>query len=64
MKQVKPIAQIINGRYNASVIVKHIAMDLANFHKLNPNFDNAIASAGKYELRLPPEKMDFLNEKN
>ncbi|MFC0775203.1 lytic transglycosylase domain-containing protein [Terrimonas alba] len=59
------IAQTINGRYNASVIVKHIEMDLASFQKINPDFDNMIASNGKYELRLPSEKMDvFRTKKN
>ena len=55
---IKSITQTITGRYNASVIVKHIAMELAEFRKLNPNFDNLIATSGKYELRLPVEKMD------
>lgn len=59
----KSITQLINGRYNASVIVKHIAMDIADFHKLNPNFDNLIASSGKYELRLPVDKMDSFKTK-
>jgi len=59
----KSITQLINGRYNASVIVKHIAMDIAEFHKLNPNFDNLIASSGKYELRLPVDKMDSFKTK-
>ena len=58
------VTQIINGRYNSSVIVKHIEMNIADFQKINPDFDNAIASAGKYELRLAPEKMDaFLTKK-
>lgn len=57
------IAQTINGRYNAAVIVKHIEMDLASFQKINPDFDNMIASNGKYELRLPSEKMDIFKTK-
>ncbi|MGZ8525122.1 MAG: lytic transglycosylase domain-containing protein [Chitinophagaceae bacterium] len=59
----KSMTQLINGRYNAFIIVKHIAMDLADFHKLNPNFDNLIASSGKYELRLPVDKMDSFKTK-
>lgn len=55
----KPLAQTINGRYNAAVIAKHIAMDIADFHKINPNFDSSIASNGTYELRLPADKMDI-----
>ena len=58
------ITKTINGRYNSSVIVKHIEMDIADFTRINPGFDNAIASAGKYELRLAPAKMDvFMNKK-
>ncbi|MEP7374895.1 MAG: lytic transglycosylase domain-containing protein [Chitinophagaceae bacterium] len=58
------ISQTINGRYNSSVIVKYIVMDIAVFHKINPNFDREIASNGKYELRLPADKMDvFLTKK-
>lgn len=59
----KSVTQLINGRYNASIIVKHIAMDIADFHKLNPNFENLIASSGKYELRLPVDKMDSFKTK-
>ena len=57
------IAQTINGRYNSTVIVKHIAMDMASFQKINPNFDNVIASNGKYELHLPSDKMDLFMSK-
>lgn len=57
------IAQTINGRYNASVIIKHLEMDLASFQKINPNFDNMIASNSKYELRLPSDKMDIFKTK-
>lgn len=51
--------QSITGRYNAAVITKHITMELAAFKKINPNFDNEIASKGKYELRLPADKMEI-----
>jgi membrane-bound lytic murein transglycosylase D len=52
-------AELINGRYNAAIISKYIAMELADFHRINPDFDNIIATSGKYELRLSPEKMDI-----
>jgi len=62
--------QSISGRYNASVLAKHISMDLATFNKMNPNFDRHVASNGVYELQLPEDKMaiflerksDILNE--
>jgi len=58
------VSQTINGRYNSSVIVKYIVMDIGIFQKINPNFDRDISSDGKYELRLPADKMDvFLAKK-
>ena len=39
-------------------------MDIAAFNKMNPEFDKLIADNGKYELRLPNNKMDiFLAKK-
>jgi membrane-bound lytic murein transglycosylase D len=56
--------EIISGRYNSLVIVKYITMDIAAFNKMNPNFDKLIADNGKYELRLPNDKMNiFLAKK-
>jgi membrane-bound lytic murein transglycosylase D len=62
---IEPKMQVINGRYNSSVIARFIAMDIAAFNKLNPNFDKLIAdNDGRYELRLPDAKMDiFLAKK-
>lgn len=58
------VMQQISGRYNSSVIVKHIEMDILIFNKINPDFDKEIAFNGIYELRLPAEKMDiFLTKK-
>lgn len=56
--------QMITGRYNAAVISKHLSMDLATFNRINPNFDKLIATNGKYEMRLPIDKMTvFANKK-
>jgi membrane-bound lytic murein transglycosylase D len=52
-------SQVISGRYNAGVIAKHLSMDAVSFNKMNPDFDKLIAANGKYELRLPEEKMDI-----
>ncbi len=62
-KTGKSISQIINGRYNASIIAKHVAMDIVLFHRINPGFDNLIATSGKYEMNLPSEKMDIFKTK-
>jgi membrane-bound lytic murein transglycosylase D len=56
--------QPVSGRYNSGVIVKYIASDIATFNRYNPGFDKAIANNGKYDLRLPNDKMDiFLAKK-
>ena len=49
----------ITGRFSSSVIIKHVEIDLATFNRFNPGFDNAIAINGKYELRLPTQKMNI-----
>ena len=51
-------AYTISGRFNSSVILKHIEMDKAAFDHYNPGFDNKMAVEGKYELRLPIQKMN------
>ncbi len=53
------ITYTITGRFNSSVIIKYVEMDLATFHRYNPGFDNKIAIDGKYELRLPVQKMNI-----
>lgn len=59
------VMQLISGRYNSAVIVKYLEMDMAAFNKINPNFDKEIGFNGKYELRLPGDKMDiFLVKKS
>lgn len=56
--------QLITGRYNSSVIVKHIGMDMTVFNRYNPGFDKQVGTNGSYDLRLPADKMDiFLSEK-
>ena len=54
----------VAGRYNSTVIVKYIAMDIATFNRYNPGFDNQVGTIGTYDLRLPADKMDlFLAKK-
>ncbi len=49
----------ITGRFSSAIIIKYIDMDMATFNKYNPGFDNEIAVNGKYELRLPTQKMNL-----
>ncbi len=56
--------QPISGRYNASVLSRHIEMPIEEFSRYNPGFEREIANNGKYDLRLPHEKMQlFLSKK-
>lgn len=58
------VAHVITGRFNSSVILKYINMDKASFDHFNPGFDDKIAVEGKYELRLPVQKMNlFVNKR-
>ncbi|MES1221051.1 MAG: lytic transglycosylase domain-containing protein [Bacteroidota bacterium] len=50
-------AQFISGRYNSTVIAQFTAMDLNEFNRMNPDFDNQIIDAGSYNLQLPAGKM-------
>lgn len=52
------IAYKITGRFNSSVIIKYVEIDKATFDRYNPGFDNKMALEGKYELRLPTQKMN------
>jgi membrane-bound lytic murein transglycosylase D len=53
----------ITGRFSSSVIMKHVEIDKATFDRYNPGFDNKIALDGKYELRLPIQKMNIFVQK-
>lgn len=56
--------QSITGRYNSSVITKHIEMDITTFKRYNPGFDSQVGTNGSYDLRLPADKMEiFLTKK-
>jgi membrane-bound lytic murein transglycosylase D len=51
--------QTISGKFNAAIIAKNLAMDIALFNKYNPQFDNLINTNGQFELILPAEKMQL-----
>lgn len=55
--------QAISGRYNSLVITKHITLSITEFNRYNPDFDKLITHNGKYELRLPADKMDLFMAK-
>jgi len=47
----------VSGRYIASIIAKNITMDITEFNRYNPGFDDMLATGSNYELRLPHDKM-------
>ena len=47
----------VSGRYKAAIIAKNIEMEISEFNRLNPGFDNALANGSEYNLQLPDEKM-------
>lgn len=55
--------QAISGRYNSVVIAKYIIYPITEFNRYNPDFDKLITHNGKYELRLPADKMDIFMSK-
>jgi len=55
--------QAISGRYNSLVIAKQITFPIDEFNRYNPDFDKLITHNGKYELRLPADKMDVFMAK-
>lgn len=55
--------QAISGRYNSLVITKYITLSITEFNRYNPDFDKLITHNGKYELRLPADKMELFMAK-
>lgn len=51
--------QSISGKYNSLVITKNLSMDIVQFNRYNPDFDNMMSLNGNYDLRLPADKMDL-----
>ena len=51
--------QNITGKYHSQAIVQNTNMNPKEFQKLNPNFDKQLAASGKYDLRLPNDKMEL-----
>ena len=49
----------VSGKFNSLVIAKNLSMDIVSFNHYNPDFDAILSSAGNYELRLPPDKMQL-----
>ncbi len=53
------LTQTISGKYNSMVITKNLAMEVVQFNRYNPQFDNMMSTHGNYDLRLPADKMQL-----
>jgi membrane-bound lytic murein transglycosylase D len=51
--------QTISGKYNSMVITKNLGMEIVQFNRYNPDFDNMMSTHGNYDLRLPADKMQL-----
>ena len=51
--------QTLSGKYNSLVIAKNLSMDIQEFNRLNPSFDNIMSSNASFDLRLPEDKMQL-----
>lgn len=49
----------ITGKYNALVIAKKLLMNIVQFNKYNPKFDETLISKGQFDLALPSDKMEI-----
>jgi|SRR5665647_684757 len=47
----------VSGRYKAAIIARNIDMDIKDFNRYNPGFDNMLAEGDDYNLQLPNDKM-------
>ena len=48
----------------ATIIAKNISMDIKDFDRYNPDFDNTLATGAVYNLQLPRDKMKkFIDKK-
>jgi membrane-bound lytic murein transglycosylase D len=51
----------VSGKFNSLIIAKNLTMEISEFNRLNPNFDDMLANTGNYDLRLPPDKMQLFS---
>lgn len=63
-EQTNAVTQTVSGKFNSLIVAKNLSMDILQFNRYNPQFDDMIANNGNYDLRLPADKMQvFLANK-
>jgi len=54
----------VSGRYIAEIIAKNVDMNMADFNRYNPDFNNTLSTGATYNLQLPANKMkEFFDKK-
>jgi membrane-bound lytic murein transglycosylase D len=53
----------VSGRYIAEIIAKNVSMEMMDFDRYNPNFNNTLSTGATYNLQLPSNKMKEFFEK-
>jgi membrane-bound lytic murein transglycosylase D len=53
----------VSGRYLAEIIAKSVSMDMDDFNRYNPNFNETLSTGDSYNLQLPSDKMKEFYEK-
>ena len=56
------VTELIRGRYKKEVILKYTSVDPAEFRRLNPGFEETIATKAEYSLRLSAACMQAFKE--
>jgi membrane-bound lytic murein transglycosylase D len=54
---------LITGKFNSMVAAKVLFMDINEFNRYNPEFDQTLAAGKNFDLRLPKDKMELFNAK-
>jgi hypothetical protein len=58
-EQENAATQTISGKYNSVVIAKNLSMEISQFNRFNPDFDNRLVRNGQFDLVLPADKMQL-----
>jgi membrane-bound lytic murein transglycosylase D len=53
----------VSGRYIAEIIAKNVSMEMMDFNRNNPNFNNTLTTGASNNLQLHREKMKEFFEK-
>lgn len=51
--------QVVSGKYRSILIAKNLGIDMVQFNRYNPDFDQKITVNGQYDLILPADKMQL-----